>query len=213
MFFWLIDWFIFNNFLETTFNLIWNSFYSYISVIYDLFEIPYPIVTTQYIPSYVIVHWFGEWNRWRFRIALRPPSPRIVPLFSKQFRRRVSFYHCLIFGWFFHLIFIMFSLFPKKMWLPVRVIGRVINFLPYCIDHKLHFFWFRFRPGFENDDDANSSKRRKRGSIFFRKRKVRLFVFFRNWRCVFCLFCWIFTIQWWQMNDFSTGQGQGEREK
>ncbi|XP_046639411.1 rho guanine nucleotide exchange factor 28-like [Daphnia pulicaria] len=26
-------------------------------------------------------------------------------------------------------------------------------------------------PGFENDDDANSSKRRKRGSIFFRKRK------------------------------------------
>ena len=29
------------------------------------------------------------------------------------------------------------------------------------------------RPGFENEDDANSSKRRKRGSIFFRKRKVR----------------------------------------
>ena len=28
-----------------------------------------------------------------------------------------------------------------------------------------------YRPGFENDDDANSSKRRKRGSIFFRKRK------------------------------------------
>ncbi|XP_046439532.1 A-kinase anchor protein 13-like isoform X4 [Daphnia pulex] len=30
---------------------------------------------------------------------------------------------------------------------------------------------FVAEPGFENDDDANSSKRRKRGSIFFRKRK------------------------------------------
>ena len=36
----------------------------------------------------------------------------------------------------------------------------------------------KYRPGFENDEDTNSSKRRKRGSIFFRKRKVRRIAFF-----------------------------------
>lgn len=48
------------------------------------------------------------------------------------------------------------------------------------IDWLIDHFVFCFvllrridRPGFENEDDANSSKRRKRGSIFFRKRKVR----------------------------------------
>lgn len=66
------------------------------------------------------------------------------------------------------------SLYPRSTFLCLESETDDDSELPLDHHHRSSSYLMgniSVEPGFENEDDANSSKRRKRGSIFFRKRK------------------------------------------